>query len=172
MISFGGSTYTANAASAFAIAGQILTHGGVITVSSTLISLAASASYAVIAGSTQSLALAPGPTAPATFTFNGSTYTAGIGSDFIIGSQTLTEGGVVTVAGTPISYASNGGDIVVGTSTEAVNIGGLIMSGFGNGGATTTGPIQFTGGAIRCEGELPWWLTWALIGGLMFLGLR
>ncbi len=172
VINFGGSKYTENAASAFAIAGQILTHGGVITVSSTVISLAASASFAVIAGSTQSLALAPAPTASATFTFNGSTYTAGIGSDFIIGSQTLTEGGVVTVAGTPISYASNGGDVIVGTSTEAVNIGGLIMSGFGNGGATTTGPIQFTGGAMRCEDELAWWLIWVTLGGLMLLGLR
>ena len=172
VIKFGGSTYTEDAASAFAVAGQILTHGGVITVSSTLISLAAGASFAVIAGSTQSLALAPGPTALAKFTFNGSTYAAGIGSDFIVGSQTLTEGGVVTVAGTPISYASNGGDVIVGTSTEAVNIGGLIMSGFGNGGATTTGPIQFTGGAMRCEDELPWWLIWASLGGLMLLGLR
>ena len=171
MITVGGSIYAANAASAFEIAGQTLTPGGVITVSGTPVSLAASASFAVIAGSTQSLALAPAPTAPATFTFNGSTYTAGTGSDFLIGSQTLTAGGVVTVAGTPISYASNGGDVVVGISTEAVGIGGLIMSGFGNGGVSTTGPVQFTGGAIRSNGELPLWSIWALLGGILLLGL-
>lgn len=171
VITIGGSTYTANTASAFVIAGQTLSPGGVITVSSTSISLAAGASFAVIAGSTQSLVAAPGPTGPPTFTFNGSTYAAGTGSDFIIGSQTLTEGGVLTVAGTPISYASDGGDVIVGTSTEAVNIGGLIMSGFGNGGAATTGPVQFTGGAMKSKGNLSLWFMWAPLGGMVLLGL-
>lgn len=171
VITVGGSTHTANAASAFDIAGQTLSPGGVITVSNTPISLATGGSFAVLAGSTQSLALAPAPTAPPTFTFNGSTYTAGSGSAFLISGQALTEGGVVTVAGTPISYASNGGDVVVGTSTEGVNIGGLIMSGFGNGAASTTGPIQFIGGVVRCKGELPWWSIWTPLAGLVLLGL-
>lgn len=171
VLTFQGSTYTANAASAFVIAGQTLSPVGTITVSSTPISLATGAAFAVIASSTQSLALVPAPTGPPTFTFKGSTYTAGTGSEFVIGSQTLTEGGVVTVAGTPISFASNGGDVVVGTSTKAVNIGGLIMSGFGNGGASTTGPVLFTGGAVRCSGGLPLWLSWAVLGGVV-LGLR
>lgn len=171
VLTFQGSTYTANAASAFVIAGQTLSPGGSITASNTPISLVPGAAFAIIAGSTQSLALAPAPTAPPTFTFDGSTYTAGTGSDFVIGSQTLTEGGVVTVAGTPISFASNGGDVVVGTSTEAVSIGGLIMSGFGNGGASTTGTVQFTGGAIRCDGDIPSWPVWVLLVGVL-LGLR
>ena len=171
VLTFQGSTYTANAASAFVIAGQTLSPGGTITASSTAIALATGAAFAVIAGSTQSLVLDPAPTGPPTFTLNGSTYTAGTGSDFVIGSQTLTEGGVVTVAGTPISFASNGGDVVVGTSTEAVKIGGLIMSGFGNGGASTTGPVQFTGGTMQCNGELSPWYIWVLLVGLG-LGLR
>lgn len=170
-IEFEGETYTANKVSAFVIAGQTLSPGGFITVSSTPISLAAGAAFAVLAGSTQSLALAPAPTEPPTFTFNGSTFTAGSGSEFLIGSQTLTEGGVVTVAGTPISYASNGGDVVVGTSTEAVNIGGLIMGGFGNGGMSTTGPVQFTGAAIGYKGGLPWWLLSASLGVALLAGL-
>ncbi|KAF6221593.1 hypothetical protein HO133_001559 [Letharia lupina] len=170
-ITFAGSTYTANAASAFVIEGQTLFSGSVITVSSTPISLATGGSFAVVAGLTQPLAVAPAPTGPPIFTFHGSTYTAGTGSDFLIGSQTLTEGGVVTVAGTPISYASNGRDVVVGTSTEAVKIGGLIMSGFGNGGASTTGPIQFTGGAMRCKGGLSLWSICTLFGGMVLLGL-
>ena len=171
VLTLAGETYTANAASAFTIAGQTLIPGAVITVSSTLISLATGASFAVIAGSTQSLGLAPVPTEPPMFTFDGSTYTADASSDFLIGSQTLTEGGVVTLNGTPISYASGGGDVVVGTSTEAVNIGGLIMSGFGSGGASATGPVQFTGGAMRCEGLLPLWSIWALVGGMVLMGL-
>lgn len=82
-------------------------------------------------------------------------YTAVAGSGFVIGGQTLTEGGMVTVAGRPISYASGGGDVVVGTSTEGVGIGGLITSGFGGGGAgTTTRLVLFTGGAMRCGGSL------------------
>ena len=172
VLTFQGSVFTPNAASAFVIAGQTLSPGGTISVSSTPISLATGAAFAVIAGSTQSLALAPAPTKPPTFTLNGSTYTAGTGNGFVIGSLTLTEGGVVTVAGTPISFASNGGDVVVGTSTEAVGIGGLIMSGFGNGGASATGPVLFTGGAVRCYGEFPSWSRWALLGGAAALGLR
>ena len=75
---FAGSTYTANAASGFTIQGQTLSPGGVITVSNTPISLATVASFAVVAGSTQSLApLAPTLTTPSPiFTFNGSMYTA------------------------------------------------------------------------------------------------
>ena len=171
VLTLGASTYTANAASAFVIAGQTLSPGGILTVSGTPISLAPSASVAVIAGSTQPLALTPAPTEPPTFTFNGSTYTASPASAFVIGGQTLTEGGVVTVAGTPISYGSNGADVVVGTSTEAVNIGGLIMSGFGNGGASTTGPVLFTGGAPG-RIELLWWLVGAPLGAIVLLGVR
>ena len=172
---FAGSTYTANVASTFTIQGQTLSPGGVITVSNTPISLATDASFAVVAGSMQSIApLAPAPTTePPTFTFNGSTYTAIAGSTFVIAGQTLTEGGVVTVAGTPILYASGGGDVVVGTSTEAVGIGGLIMSGFGGGGASTaTGPVLFTGGAMRCGGSLSWYLMWAMMGGIILVRLR
>lgn len=171
VLTLGDSTYTANAASAFVIAGQTLSPGHIVTVSNTPISLAPSASFAVIAGSTQSLPLTPAPTEPPTFTFAGSTYTANPASAFVIGGQILTEGGVVTVAGTPISYGANGADVVVGTSTEAVNIGGLIMSGFGNGGASATGPVEFTGGAGGRR-ELLWCAVWVMLGALVVGGLR
>ena len=59
----------------------------------------------------------------------------------------------MTVAGTPISYASGGGDVVVGTSAEGVGVGGLMMSGIGGGGASMMmGHVLFTGGAMRCGG--------------------
>ena len=52
-------------------------------------------------------------------------YIAVANSGVVIDSQTLTEGGMVTVAGTPIPYASDSGDVVVGTSTEGVGYWGL-----------------------------------------------
>ena len=100
-------------------------------------------------------------------------YTAVAGSGFAIGGQTLTEGGMVTVAGTPISYASGGGDVVVGTSTEGVGIGGLITSGFDNGEeSTTTGHVLFTGGAMGCEGSLSWVSMVGVWGGMILVGVR
>ena len=71
-------------------------------------------------------------------TFAGSAITADSASAFEIAGQTLTKGGVVTISGTPVSYAGNGGDVVVGSSTEG--LGGVIMSGFGGemGGARQT----------------------------------
>ena len=172
VLTFAGSTYQANAASDFTIGGQTLSPGGVITVSNTRISLAAGGSVAIIAGSTQSLSLATTPTGPPTFTLNGATYTADSSSEFVIGGQTLSEGGVVTVGGVPISYAPNGGDVVVGTSTEAVKIGGLIMSGLGGGAATTTAAVEFTGAAVRWKGEVPSRFMGSVLGGMLLLGLR
>lgn len=69
--------------------------------------------------------------------------------------QTLSPGGVVTVSGTPASYAAAGTDVGVGTSTEAVGIGGLIVSGFGSVSASTR-VVGSTGGAV--EGGK--WLQW------------
>ena len=42
----------------------------------------------------------------------------------------------------------SGSDVVIGTSTEAVGLGGYIMSGFGSGSSTTL-PVIFTGKAAR-----------------------
>ena len=143
ILTFAGSIYTADTASAFTIDGQTLSPGGITTVSGTPISLASS------------------PTEPPKFAFNRSIYTANLGSPFLINSQTLTKDGMVTVAGTPISYASNGGDVVVGTSTE-VGIGGLIMSGFKGGSVTSL--VKLTGAAMRCKGSLPWVVPMGAVG--------
>ena len=72
--------------------------------------------------------------------------------------------------------------MVVGTSTEGVGIGGLIMSGFDGGGAsTTTGHVVFTGGAMRCGGSLSWVsmmrvfgrndIGWGAMRGVIWFGL-
>ena len=87
---------------------------------------------------------------------DGNTYTAdGAPRHFIIGGQTLSPGGVITVSSTLISYAAAGTDVVVGGSTEAVGIGGLIMSELGGGDsdAARTGVARITGGAVE---EMEW----------------
>ncbi|KAG0650598.1 hypothetical protein D0Z07_2576 [Hyphodiscus hymeniophilus] len=57
---------------------------------------------------------------PEVITIGSSTITANSASDFIIGSATLTPGGQVTVGGTTVSLASNGGVLATGTNTEAL----------------------------------------------------
>ncbi|KAL2038672.1 hypothetical protein N7G274_008430 [Stereocaulon virgatum] len=85
-------------------------------------------------------AAAPYPRLLLVLTFDSSTYTADPSSDFVIAGQTLTPGSGVTVSGTPIYYAAAGMDVAVGSSTDAVVLGGLVVSGVGNG----------IGGAVRC----------------------
>ena len=151
IITFDGSTFTADASSDFIINGQTLTPGGNIDVSGTPISYPSAGAAVVIGTSTEpfSFATVTGADNPI-ITFDGSTYTADASSDFVIGGQTLIPGGVITINGTPVSYAAAGTDVVIGTSTEAVGMGNLIMSGLGNGpsGPANTSVVQFTGDAL------------------------
>lgn len=166
LITFGGSTYTANAASDFIIAGQTLTPGGVITISGTPISLDPSATFAVIGSSTETLAV-KGTETVEMITFGGSTYTADAASDFIIAGQTLTPGGVITVSGTPISYASSGSDVVVGGTTESVGLATYIINGFGPAETGVgNGSEPFLG--VADATFMPGWL---MLWGLFSVGL-
>lgn len=135
LLTFDGSTYTANSASQFVIAGKTLTPGGSVTVFGMPISEGSGGSFAVIGASTQALQT-PGMTAvPALMTFDGQTYTANSASDFVIAGQTLTPGGIITVSGTPISEAASGSGIVaIGSSTQVL----------GHASATTTSPATMT----------------------------
>ena len=117
VLTFEGSTYTANAASHFIVAGQTVTPGGVINIANTPISIAPGASLAVIGSSTQSLVgsvITPRPV----LVFSGSTYTAGASSEFLINGQTLTTGGAVSIDGTELSFGQAGTYVIVGTSTQ------------------------------------------------------
>ena len=138
LLTFDGTTYTANSASQFVIAGKTLTPGGTVNVFGVPISEAAGGSFAVIGTSTQSLST-PGPTqGPALLTFNGQTYTANSASDFVIGSQTLTPGGQITVSGTPIAEAPSGSGLVaVGSSTQVL--------GHAQAGVTSAAVMTFNG---------------------------
>ncbi len=150
LLTFDGSTYIADSSSNFVIDGQTLVKGGVITVDGTRLSYDQAGTDVAIGTSTQKLSTTSIAAAqePA-ITFDGSTYYADPSSDFVIDGQTLTKGGVITVDGTPISYAAAGTDVVVGTSTEAVGLGGYIMSGFGSGPSSSAVPVLFTGKAAR-----------------------
>ena len=120
ILTVGGSTYT-DSGSGFVIDGQTLTPGGQITISGTPVSLDSGASFAVVAGSTETLATTnKGAGGPAlTIVIGGSTFTANSASQFIIDGQTLTPNGQITVAGTPISLEPDASSAVVGGSVTA-----------------------------------------------------
>lgn len=120
---FGGTTYrptsVPGASSAYIINGQTITPGAApVTISGTPVSVAANGASAVVGGLTEDLG-ASASSEPA-ITFDGSTYhpITGAPSDYVVGSQTLTPGGVITVSGTPISLATNGASAVIGSSTQ------------------------------------------------------
>lgn len=131
ILTFAGSTYTANTASQFFIAGQTLAPGGTITASNTPISLPTGTNIAIIGTSTQTLTTATSTLPPSTeevplLTWDGGTYTADASSDFLIASQTLTPGGIITVLGTPIRLAPNADDVVIGSSTQTLSLSATI----------------------------------------------
>lgn len=139
-LTFGNSVYTANSASQFVIGSQTLDPGQQITISGTPVSLASSSNIVVIGSSTKSLEAATPTVPPALLTFDGSTYTADKASQFVIGSQTLTPGGVITVSGTVISEAPSGsGLVLIGASTQVLGHPPTV-------GAPTTAAIMTFGG--------------------------
>ena len=125
LITLGPSTLTANHQSAYVVAGQTLSPGGsAITVSGTRLSLASGAQTLVVGTSTsllhpQILALT---TAPPILTLGNSPITANSASNYILAGQTLSAGGsAITVSGTRLSLASDGLDLVIGTSTSLLH---------------------------------------------------
>jgi hypothetical protein len=148
VLTIGSSTLTPNAATQFSIApGQTLTPGGTATIDGTLVSLAPSASFLVVAGSTQLLpnaiagsgAVATSPpqifvgattitALPAQSNPNGPNNNqdnpqndAGPGPTFVVDGQTLAPGGhAITVSGTTLSLVPGGSSVVVNGVTSAV----------------------------------------------------
>lgn len=179
ILTFAGSTYTENLASQFIIAGQTLTPGGTITASGTPISMPQGTKIAVIGTSTQTLATAPSvPTAEApVITFEGSTYTADASSDFVIASQTLTPGGIITVLGTPIRLANGAADAVIGSSTQTlasavitpadiVTVGGVIVTANPTGFAAAGTTVLPGGKGVMVDGTM----VSLAPGGTLFVG--
>ncbi|MCJ1405856.1 hypothetical protein MMC11_009086, partial [Xylographa trunciseda] len=157
-ITIGTSVITENSASEFVIGSQTLTPGGQITASGKVVSMGSGA--VVIDGSTISLWPTTNVIAlPPAITVGASTITENSASDFVIGSQTLTPGGQITVSGEVISLNPSATDVVFGgTSTQG--LGALIMSGFepvgGPNATSTTIGIHFSNGEVSTR-ALGWW---------------
>ncbi|MCJ1472084.1 hypothetical protein MMC13_000731 [Lambiella insularis] len=138
-ITVGEDIYTANSKSNFVIGTQTYTPGATATINGTPAPIpflstpnSPSPSSAMALNLASSLpTLAPTTTTstlpdPKDFTFAGNTFTINSLSDLVIGSQTITPGGVVTVSGTPISLGdASQADVVVGTSTQL--LGSVIL---------------------------------------------
>ena len=100
--------------------------------------------------------IVPVTTQAPVLTVGNQVVTANSQEQYIIGSQTLTAGGVITVSGTKVSLAPGDTQVVVGTSTEG--LGGLITAGLGNG-PNGAGSVQaFTGGVMRRHVPFELWL--------------
>ena len=137
-LTIGAQTFTANSLGQYLVGGQTLTPGGVITLSGTRISLSPDETAVIIGSSTESLMIEP----PPDLTLGSQTITANSLNQYIIGGQTLTPGGMITVSGTRISLAPDETALVVGTSTEILGQP-TDIAGVGSNG--TQGPLAFTG---------------------------
>ncbi|MCJ1396545.1 hypothetical protein MMC18_009436 [Xylographa bjoerkii] len=115
IIIFHGNPITADSTSAYTIGTQTLVPGGLaITVSSTVLSLAPSATAIAIGGATIPLQF-PSSSAPFVITIENTAYTANSASAFTLGTQTLIPGGpAITEAGTMLSLAPSATAIVIG----------------------------------------------------------
>lgn len=159
-----GDTYiTANSASQFIIGSQTLTPGGVVTVAGTPISLPSGSGYALVGSSTVPLIGSPAITnSPSLLKFAGQTYTANSNNGaFVIGGQTVTPGGAITVAGTRIALAPTAAYAVVGISTiplqgnspDVITFAGSTYKPT-SGSFTIGGQTLTPGGAITISGTL------------------
>ena len=116
----GGNAYGTNGGAAFVVDGQVLTPGGIITVSGTPVSFVKEGTAVVVGGFTQRLPQTQAAQAPV-LDFGGQAYTAQAGSAFVVNGQTLTRGGVITISGTKVSYASEGTAVVIDGVTQALD---------------------------------------------------
>jgi hypothetical protein len=119
VLTIGTNAYTAlSIGTTYLIDGHYLKPGGTLSLSGTLISLAAGATALIINGQTTYLTPQSPMTNPPLLTIGSETFSAqpGTGTVFVIDSQTLTPGGVITVHGTTISLASGATQLVYGSS--------------------------------------------------------
>jgi hypothetical protein len=106
------------------VGGQTLVPGSAVTVNGETISLAPSGSAIIVNGQTTAV---PSPTGVLTFgsvTVPFVLQTGPSKTQIVIGSQTLTPGGVITTAGETISLAPGGSSVVIvsGSSTTTEKI--------------------------------------------------
>jgi hypothetical protein len=119
-------SYSVIASADLVIGGQTLTAGGVITAASETLSLLPGGSQVVIASgdSTTTENYQAGATTGLSFGTQTFSYSLVTSSGVIIGSQTLTPGGVITVGGETLSLLPGGSGVVIasGSSTTTESI--------------------------------------------------
>ena len=167
--------------------GAILTPGGAAaTVSGTTYIIPSDDSGLVVNGQTVPLAFPTKTTIQSVFTVAGQIFTA-VPTGFAIGGQSVALGGsAATVDGTVVSLGPSGIQIgsktmpLTSAQTSVEGLGGLIMSGFGNGGEpqATVGAgngstvLPFTGGSCRVESRLGvvyFWTVGMVMGAVALL---
>jgi hypothetical protein len=121
----------------------------------------------IINGKTQAVqsTTVPAPTITTpVIVIGSSTYTANSASQFVVGGQTLTQGGVITAAGETVSLAHGGSSLVImsGSVTETESIGGVT----GTSTVTSQAKSTHTSGA-GLEKFVDVWV----IGGCLSAGL-
>jgi hypothetical protein len=158
---FASWTFTADPKSAFVMDGQTLSPGAAITVSGTPISYlpattdksdgtckgaigVGSSTIAIQSVSLPSTSTMGALNFPTTGSrglsaFASSTFTA---DPTFADGQTLEPGAAITISSSTIPKASDSIDVVIGTSTQPVGLGGYIMAGFGSGPAGPTSPAH------------------------------
>ncbi|CZR61651.1 uncharacterized protein PAC_11548 [Phialocephala subalpina] len=169
----GGITYTGNSASGFIIGSSTLKPGGTVIISGSGTAspityiLPTSGSAIIINGATETLSSKTVAAATATpiLVIGSSTYTANSASEYVIGSQILTAGGVITASGETLSLESGGKTVVVvsGTSTQTESLGGIIAS-FGGFSPTTAGPAYVTASKAGLSKVMDVWILGVAFG--------
>ncbi|KAL8895668.1 MAG: hypothetical protein Q9207_008071, partial [Kuettlingeria erythrocarpa] len=114
-------TFSRGSGSDLVIGTQTITPGApAVTISGTPVSFPVGATAVVVGGSTIPLLglSSASNTPPVTLNINGMSLTALPGSNYLVGSQTLTPGKpAITVNGTPVSLAVGGTAVIAGDST-------------------------------------------------------
>ena len=169
VLTIGSQTITANSLHQFLIAGSTLTPGGSITVSGTLISLSPDEASLVVGTSTENLRTTAAPPA---ITIGSQTITANPADQYIVDRQTLTPGGVITVAGTRISLTPDETAVVVGSSTEVLggSASASATAGVGtSGGGKNDAPTRSGAGSHFRPSRNLWVFVGMMMMGLMIL---
>ena len=170
-----GTTLTAHATSAISLSPDVtLVPGGpAVSVDGQVLSLAPSAAFIVVDGTTQR------PSAVATLApildIGGTTYTANSASGFEVDGATLTRGGSVVVDGTTVSLDASGGYAVVNGITQGLsspattvspaptlNIGGTTYTANRASDFIIDGTSLTRGGSVVVDGTT---VSWDASGG-------
>ncbi|OJD30182.1 uncharacterized protein BKCO1_6500043 [Diplodia corticola] len=171
LITVGGTPYPAVDGTSFIVGDQVLTPGGVILVDGTTVSLDSADNTVYFDGVASSLdASNPFSTSFPALTAGGSTITpqAIDGSvEYVIGGQTLTPGGSISMDGTFISLAPGATAVVVNGVTQALNpliatslpnvvVGGTTIAGVSKVGSAYVigGQTLVPGGSITADGTV------------------